>query len=661
MAVRQEALKGAAMASPSAVPFRAVRDLVQRTTGEQRAWGLTGLVVVMAAVVSAVVWGYDQVSSQQSLPIWVLAPLFYLGEVTVVHIRFKRNTQSFSMSEIPLLFGMFFVAPPVLIISHLIGNIAALAINRRQPALKLIFNLAQFTFVTAFSVALFRMILLGADPHGPIGWIAAIVAVAAGNVVANLLVHLVIRITGGKLAASEILEVLALSTAGAAVNSSLALLAVTLFEMRPAAAWLALLPLAVLYGAYRAYVGQKQERSRLESLYEITKVLHASPHLDTAMEAAAVNAQQMFEAERIDILLFNHEDDEWLYQTTVEAGGSVRVMSPVGFVPGNRLIEWLGALDKAQILDSPPPLPNATAPGEDVIVAPLTAETGGIGAVIVSDPLADVGGFGPADVRLLDAVAGKISTSLRNGRLEDSLTELTRLKERLEDQVRGKDQFIATVSHELRTPLTTVMGLSHELGERRMQFSEGELDEIVSLIANESTELSNLIEDLLVGARADVSSLSLHPQLIDIQTELTAVVQGHAHQSAGSAVDVIYLSSQQKVWADPLRLRQIVRNLLTNASRYGGKRVWLEVSDRDDEVVITAFDDGNGVPGHLEQTIFEAYESGHDRAVRAEPGSVGLGLAVSRRLAELMDGSLRYRRREGCTGFELALPAQPPA
>ena len=648
------------MASPSAAPFRAVRDLVQRTTGEQRAWGLTVLVVAMAAVVSAVVWGYDQVSSQQSLPIWALAPLFYLGEVTVVHIRFKRNTQSFSMSEIPLLFGMFFVAPPVLIISHLIGNIAALAINRRQPALKLIFNLAQFTFVTAFSVALFRMILLGGDPHGPIGWIAAIVAVAAGNVVANLLVHLVIRITGGKLALREILEVLALSTAGAAVNSSLALLAVTLFEMRPAAAWLALLPLAVLYGAYRAYVGQKQERSRLESLYEITKVLHASPHLDTAMEAAAVNAQQMFEAERVDILLFNHEDDEWLYQTTVEAGGSVRVMSPVGFVPGNRLIEWLGDLDKAQILDTPPPLPNTTAPGEDVIVAPLTAETGGIGAVIVSDPMSDVGGFRPADVRLLDAVAGKISTSLRNGRLEDSLTELTRLKERLEDQVRGKDQFIATVSHELRTPLTTVMGLSHELGERRMQFSEGEIDEIVSLIANESTELSHLIEDLLVGARADVSSLALHPQLMDLETELNAVVQGHAHQIAGPPIEIVYLTAQQKVWADPLRLRQIVRNLLTNASRYGGKRIWLEVSDRDDEVVITAFDDGNGVPGHLEQTIFEAYESGHDHAVRAEPGSVGLGLAVSRRLAELMDGSLGYLRRDGCTGFELALPAQPP-
>ena len=659
MAVGDEALKGATMATPSVSPFRAIKRLVSATTTQQRAWAFTGLVVAMAVTLGAVVWGLPAVGSDQSLPFWVLAPLFYVGEVTVVHIRFKRNTQSFSMSEIPLVVGLFFVSPALVLVSQLVGNAAALTINRRQPVLKLVFNLAQFTFVTAFSIALFHVLLAGADPHGPVGWAAAIAAVAAGNVVANFLVHLVIRVTGGRLGRREILEVLALSTAGAGVNSSLALLAVTLFELRPAAAFLALLPIAVLYGAYRAYVGQKQERSRLESLYEITKLLHASPQIESAMEAAAINAQQMFEAERVDILLFNQQDRDWLYQTTAESNGATRVMTPVGFVPGNRLIEWLGTLDRAQLLPSPPPLPNASSPGHDVIVAPLTSETGGIGAVIVADPLADVGGFGPADVRLLDAVAGKISISLRNGRLEDSLNELTLLKERLEEQVKGKDQFIATVSHELRTPLTTVLGLSHELGERRTQFSDAEMEEIVALIAAESTELSHLIEDLLVGARADVSTLSLHPQLVDLRAELGVVVQGHAHQTGGVPAEIKILTDNEKAWADPLRLRQIIRNLLTNATRYGGSDIWIEVADRDDEVIITVLDNGAGVPKHRENLIFEAYESGHDRSARAEPGSVGLGLAVSRRLAELMDGSLGYLRRDGCTGFAVAIPARP--
>ncbi len=658
MATRSEAMK--TTAQPVAMSSLArLKTVIVSTTGEQRVWALTAVVVGFAGLVGLLVSDFETVALGQRIPLWVLAPLFYLGEITVVHVRFKRNTQSFSMSEIPLVLGLFFASPLLLLASQLVGNAAALLLNRKQPALKLIFNLAQFTLVTAVSVGLFRGLLGGADPFGSIGWLAAIGAVAVGNVAANGLVHIAIRATGGRLTRGQIGEVLLLSTMAAAVNTSLALLAVTLFEMRPAASWLALLPLVVLYGAYRAYVGQKHERSRLETLYEITKVLHASPQIDTAIAAAAQNAQSMFEAERVDVLLLNHEDMGWVYQTTVDSGGPVRVMSRVLLPPEDELTSWLERLNEAMVLTSPPPLPDSTFRGEEMVVAPLTAETGVIGAVIVADPLSDVSGFGEPDVKLLDAIAGKISVSLRNGRLEDSLNELTGLKERLEEQVRGKDQFIATVSHELRTPLTTVLGLSHELGERRGDFSEDELDEIVALIANESTELSHLIEDLLVGARADVSTLSLHPQFISLEEELSLVAQGHAHQMSSDPVSIRWSSRREKVWADPLRLRQIVRNLLSNAARYGGDEVWLDVDDQGSQVVVTVVDTGSGVARHLRERIFEAYESGHDKGERAQPGSVGLGLAVSRRLAELMGGSLEYHQVDGNTGFKLALPAYP--
>jgi nitrogen-specific signal transduction histidine kinase len=597
-------------------------------------------------------------ASVRTMPVWVLAIMFYLGEITVVHVKFKRNTQSFSMSEIPLVLGLFFVSPVGLLVAQLAGNAAALTINRRQPPLKLIFNLAQFSLVTAFMIMFFRTVVGSADPVGPLGWATAIAAVAIGNVLANALVHQAIRATGGRLSKDQILEVLMLSTGGAAVNASLALLAVTLFQIRPSAAWLALLPLIVLYGAYRAFVGQKQERYRLESLYEITRLLHASPQIDLAIEAAAVQAQQMFEAERVDVLLIDQSGQNRVFQTTVDSGGIVRAMAPVGMLAGHDLFGWLDAMDGPTVLTELPPIPNASLRSDEIMAAPLETDTGSIGAMVVTEPLSDVGGFGPSDVKLLGAVAGKISVSLQNGRLEDSLDQLTRLKERLEDQVRSKDQFIATVSHELRTPLTTVLGLSHELGERRPQFTETELDEIISLIANESTELSHLIEDLLVGARADVSTLSLHNQFADITAELGAVVDGHAHQTGADRVPVKLESHRDKVWADPLRLRQIVRNLLTNASRYGGEDIWIEVTDRDDRIVIAVVDNGSGVPPRLAARIFEAYERGHETEL-TQPGSVGLGLAVSRRLAGLMDGSLEYRRANDCTRFELTLPAFP--
>jgi signal transduction histidine kinase len=660
MAVRQEPVKGVAVIDVQKTSILArLRLLWAGVSGEQRVWALAVAVACAAGFTAYDLRLVAPVASSRTIPLWILAGMFYVGEVTVVHVKFKRNTQSFSMSEIPLVLGLFFVSPLTLLGAQLAGNAVALTANRRQPLLKLIFNLAQFSLVTASTVYLFRTVTLTVDPFGPFGWVAAIGAVAIGNVVANALVHLAIRGTGGRLSGSQISEVLGLSTGGAAVNASLALLGVVLFEMRPAAAWLALLPIAVLYGAYRSYVGQKQERYRLESLYEVTRVLHASPQIDLAIEAAAVHVQQMFESERVDILLMDQPGHNRVYQTTVDSGGVVRAMAPVGMLAGHDLHRWLDSLDGPTVLNELPPIPNASLRSDQIMVVPLQIDQGSIGAVVVTEPLSDVGGFVASDVKLLGAVAGKISVSLENGRLEDSLNELTLLKERLEDQVKSKDQFIATVSHELRTPLTTVLGLSHELDERRSQFTDDELEEIITLIANESTELSNLIEDLLVGARADVSTLSLHSQFTELATELRGVIEGHAHQTAGTdRLQVIYHSRREKVWADPLRLRQIVRNLLTNAARYGGDKVWIEVTDRDDQVVVAVVDDGDGVAPRLASRIFEAYERGHESGTK-QPGSVGLGLAVSRRLADLMGGSLEYRRRDGNTRFELSLPAFP--
>ncbi len=628
------------------------------TSSDQRIWALATAIALLAALAAYAVRSLGVIDPSRTIPAWVMVGLFYAGEVTVVHVKFKRNTQSFSMSEIPLVLGLFFVSPVTLLAAQLIGNAVALTLNRRQPPIKLVFNLAQFTLATGFAIAMFRLIMDGADSFGPLGWVAAIATVAAANVVANALVHLAIRAAGGRLTKEQLSEVLLLSTLGAAVNASLALLAVTLFEMRPSAVWLAFIPIAVLYGAYRAYIGQKQERYRLESLYEVTRVLHASPQIDVAIEAAAAETIKMFEADRVDFVLIGQPGRGRVLQTTIDSDGPIRSMARVGLLPEHDLFGWLEALHESCVLTEMPPIPNASLRSDEIMAAPLTTDTGTIGALVVTEPLSDVGGFGLSDVKLLGALAAEISVSLQNGRLEDSLQELTRLKEQLEDQVRSKDQFIATVSHELRTPLTTVLGLSHELGESRGGFSEDELDEIVSLIANESTELSNLIEDLLVGARADVSTLALHPQFVSVNDELSSVIDGHTHQTGAEPVAVTCNTRRDKLWADPLRLRQIIRNLLTNATRYGGDQIWVEVQDRKDHVVISVVDNGQGVPVDFENRIFEAYERGHDSEI-AKPGSVGLGLAVSRRLADLMDGTLEYRRAGDTTRFDLVLPAFP--
>jgi signal transduction histidine kinase len=107
-----------------------------------------------------------------------------------------------------------------------------------------------------------------------------------------------------------------------------------------------------------------------------------------------------------------------------------------------------------------------------------------------------------------------------------------------------------------------------------------------------------------------------------------------------------------------VRLRQILRNLVSNAIRYGGDHIDVGVARANGHIHITVEDDGAGIPEGQWEQVFEPYARAHDRA--EQPSSVGLGLTVSRKLARLMGGDLAYRH-EGGSVFDLSLPAADPA
>jgi signal transduction histidine kinase len=111
---------------------------------------------------------------------------------------------------------------------------------------------------------------------------------------------------------------------------------------------------------------------------------------------------------------------------------------------------------------------------------------------------------------------------------------------------------------------------------------------------------------------------------------------------------------------DPARLRQIVRNLVANARRHGGPRVRIAVAADRDRVLVSIMDNGDGVPPDALDRIFLAYESAHPRT--GQPGTLGVGLPMSREPARLMGGDLRYRHIGKRAIFEVVLqPAKTPA
>jgi PAS domain S-box-containing protein len=221
----------------------------------------------------------------------------------------------------------------------------------------------------------------------------------------------------------------------------------------------------------------------------------------------------------------------------------------------------------------------------------------------------------------------------------------------LEDLVRSKDAFVASVSHELRTPLTVVSGLAHELNQRWMSLSDDEMIEFTSLLVSQSSDMGDLIEDLLVAARSNIGNVSVRVVPVSIAAEVEGVLAGF-----GCPPDKVISSDVTDVTAeaDPIRVRQILRNLVSNAIRYGGDRIEVVGYNESGVSVIEVHDSGPEIGATDRERIFEPYERGH--VIEGRTGSVGLGLSVSRTLAELMHGSLTYRF-DGGSVFRLELPA----
>lgn len=227
-----------------------------------------------------------------------------------------------------------------------------------------------------------------------------------------------------------------------------------------------------------------------------------------------------------------------------------------------------------------------------------------------------------------------------------ALADTTHLKARedaMHDLIRTKDEFVASISHELRTPLTAVVGLTSEMISGG--FVGDERDELIELVASQAQEMSYIIDDLLVAARSEIGTVAVALAEVDLGAELSAAIEGVGVQfedlPSGLPVAI----------GDGPRVRQILRNLLTNQERYGGSvrrvvagatrgRVWIEIRDN-----------GSGVPEADAARIFEPYASAH----RGVSSSVGLGLSVARSLAELMGGSLTYARDGDESVFRLEL------
>lgn len=213
----------------------------------------------------------------------------------------------------------------------------------------------------------------------------------------------------------------------------------------------------------------------------------------------------------------------------------------------------------------------------------------------------------------------------------------------------NRSQMIGTVSHELRNNLTGMIGMTELVGSQEM--SAAEVKELVQLAHLQAVDAAEIVEDLLTASRLERSALSIDMTPVDVNSEVLTTV--HRFEGEGMAISLDLAADLPAADGDALRVRQILRNLLSNASRYGGPSVTVATIAEESSLRVVVSDDGEGVPIEDEGTIFLPYR----RSVMSKrhASSVGLGLWICRHLAQAMGGTVEYSRADGITRFAFTL------
>ncbi len=212
---------------------------------------------------------------------------------------------------------------------------------------------------------------------------------------------------------------------------------------------------------------------------------------------------------------------------------------------------------------------------------------------------------------------------------------------------------MAGVAHDIRNPLTAAKGFAQIIQLDQVHLSREELMEMAQAIAQAATEATEMIDDLLAASLIQAEVLRVDAKPFDLIEVVTDLVAQHAEATESMRLVIAGEMTRLPVVGDPLRIRQIVRNLLTNAVRYGGPNVDIRLSCDGTTGCVEVMDDGRGIAPSERERVFEPFTQGTTNRRPAE--SVGLGLYTSRKLATLMGGHLTYRF-DGRSVFTMGLP-----